>query len=1151
MHKQDPVSPTVELIRTFTAELEDVAATQRTVDAELVFAALENVNDALEMAAMPELQARLQRLYANIASDGPKDPRSNETMPNFPVEAKKVWSIIDWLHRLEPLAEEQLSLQAQQNAAGPESWNDYNASQPEGAVADTNASAETIPAMEVTETETDNADELVAEVYEEDFVDIAAELGVTLPAMDVAEVTEEEPEITFDLSDFTPPADLPESHQEILASLWEETAALLPEFAKQAEKMRDSIKARHCYCELLQTLGETCAYLGLSGLQLLFDMVAIRLQSIDQVDPELADLLEQWPVLLHEYLQSGASEESCLCLMQFIDDATWGERLDEETQQAILENLVDFQLSDDEFMEETAEDAVLTPEDISLVPSDGANQEVFQAFLLDSPNHTHALFHALSSLHGDLSDKKAFLQQAQRASHTLKGAANLIGIKGVANISHAMEEIFEALADGKAAWSLEMKDMLLSAADCVSSMIDHLLGRDQPPEDALPLLNALVHWRSPEKAEAAWAAMQEHHADTEVDASPADDKVVALPSRDNAAERAPAAPAQEEASAAPAQQQFAAPQDNAGLEQLLQLAEEMSINTVQAQELYKRVQLTGFDLKGHDTRLNETRLELEGLIDSRSMARKLRPDSEHAQDLDPLEMDRYDDMHRCSHQLFEAIADVRELNQKLQDQLAMMDALMRQQHRHIDTLQHQLLSRQRVAAQVLSGRLQRCVRQACRAAGKLADLVIVGEDIQVDRELVEKLADPLMHLLRNAVDHGIEDEQSRLATGKSGQGLIALNYRQDGRFLEISLSDDGRGLDFDSIYEKAKQRGLLPADGGRPDNQSLAQLVWLPGFSTKDKATQLSGRGIGMDAVRSQVELLGGTVRFSFDDEGGCRLLIRVPVKEITQYMLLVLVGAQRFALPTAVLKQILPTHTGELEEVAGKPYLEYDGQLYPYIDLAQRLYGQPAPEGAGKPVVIAELNERTVAIAVDMLLTGEQLVVRTPGKLIPGLRGVFGLTILGDGSLVPVLNLSDLLQQNQSKQAYQTAHIITESQVDSPKILVVDDSLSVRSTLKQLLQDCGFEVVTASDGLDAVEKLRHITPNLLLVDMEMPRMDGLELTRHLRQQQDWANMPVVMLTSRSHEKHRSLAHKAGVTAYATKPYNDNELMDTIRELLT
>ncbi|MBU6951861.1 hypothetical protein [Hahella sp. HN01] len=322
MHKQDPVSPTVELIRTFTAELEDVAATQRTVDAELVFAALENVNDALEMAAMPELQARLQRLYANIASDGPKDPRSNETMPNFPVEAKKVWSIIDWLHRLEPLAEEQLSLQAQQNAAGPESWNDYSASQPEGAVADTTASAEAIPSMEVTETETDNADELVAEVYEEDFVDIATELGVTLPAMDVAEVTEEEPEITFDLSDFTPPADLPESHQEILASLWEETVALLPEFAKQAGKMRDSIKARHCYCELLQTLGETCAYLGLSGLQLLFDMVAIRLQSIDQVDPELADLLEQWPALLHEYLQSGASEESCLCLMQFIDDAT-------------------------------------------------------------------------------------------------------------------------------------------------------------------------------------------------------------------------------------------------------------------------------------------------------------------------------------------------------------------------------------------------------------------------------------------------------------------------------------------------------------------------------------------------------------------------------------------------------------------------------------------------------------------------------------------------------------------------------------------------------------------------------------------------------------------------------------------------------------
>ena len=926
------------------------------------------------------------------------------------------------------------------------------------------------------------------------------------------------------------------SHQRVLRELWNEIESLQPEFDELLQGLPDTADD---YARMLKDLGESCGYLGLHGLQNMMDLLADRTMSHAQTLEEAPlTMLGLWQESLRPYLTEGAPETACLTLLDYLEDSRWSESLAPARSQHLLRAFMAPELPEDGLNNPAPQ--IINEADVSLEISDEASLEVMEAFLQDAPSQTRALHQALTQLIAGQGDGIEWVRQAQRASHTLKGAANLLNLKAIANFSHALEAVFDEWDEQGLRPNAALHDLLMESSDCLSAMVDYLLGRDQLPPNRQPLLQALTNWR---EVEAVDTAVLVTSAQISADAVGIDD-AEALEIATTDQPRVPVMVAVGE-------------EDDTAYEKLLVLTEEMSINNVQARELHKRLQLTSSGIIDQDRRLSERRMELEMLVIGRSQARPARTQSTDEHGLDPLEMDRYDELHRSTHQYFEVVADVCELNRKLQSQLQQMDALVRQQHRHIDQLQHTLLARQRVAVSTLSGRLQRCVRQASRMTGKNATLILKGENLKVDRNLLEQLASPLMHLLRNAVDHGIEDADRRLEAGKDLEGRVEISFEQSGRFLDVRVQDDGAGLDLAAIQARAQSRGLLPAGHTYSTPEQLAQLLWLPGFSSREQATQVSGRGIGLDVVKYTAELLGGNARCELGEDS-CIWHLRVPVKEITQYMLLVEAAGRTFALPTASVRQILPAAQGLLKEMSGQWLLSVDGQLCPYHSLAQVLYGAAPGDKPDEahPVLLLDLGDKFVAVSAERLLTGEQLVSRSPGKLAPQLFGLLGLTILGDGSLVPILNLNELLIPSADRPATTEQGVGMRSAIsDGPRtqrqrILVVDDSLSVRSTLKQLLQDMGFDVETACDGVDAMEKQRVAPSQLMLVDMEMPRMDGLELTRHIRQQPTGKNLPIVMLTSRSQEKHRQLASKVGVSAYATKPYDENGLIDTIQRLL-
>ncbi len=1077
-----------ELVDAMIGDLESQVAEQNEGDAQaltdILLAGLENVAMALEMACLPEMASRCQRLQAQVAGTQTQggDDRSQVQ--------RQSRSVLAWLKRLATL------------------------------------------------------------VAEEPVPDDAGFAPLDMPVASPSSSPSPSPV----------QAGLSPSQAQMLEQFWAEVAELLPDLEAMRAEL-DAPMGTEAYLALLDNLAQAAACLELKGLAGFIHQLQQRVAHYPQRPAPaeaaaLQALLAVWPGLLQAYLCRGATESSVLALLDFLDDSRWGgEKVAPDAVQPLLTDL----LTLPGMAEAEADETLWTAEDVALPPQATVDPHdpVWQAFIQDAPVQVAALTRALQQLARARADALAsdelqqWLHQAQRASHTLKGAANLLGIRGVATLSHQLEAAFEGLVDEPQCLTSSLSALLNEAADSLGMMVDALLGLDKAPDNALALVQKLAYWRDLAATDAAAMALS---VPAPVVDGPADIPVESAPPVPPATQAAETSAVAEAAGGVNGADRAEGGQEieEAPVDELLVLAEEMSVNYVQTRELYRHIRAVGTDLKRQDNQLQARRLDLEALVDGRSMARNPARVAEVAPEFDPLELDRYDDLHRSTHQYFESVADLRALNDQLQDKLALMDRLMGQQHRFIDQLAHQLLLRQRVSAQTLAPRLQRCVRQAARHCDKEVILELMGGELGIDRDLLEKLAPPLMHLLRNAVDHGIESAPRRMAQGKPVEGKVVLSFCQTGRFLQLRVSDDGQGLDYDAIYQRALRRQLLKAQEGRPGDAELAAMIWLPGFSTRDSSTQLSGRGIGMDAVKAQVEALGGQVRYLPEAAGAC-FELRLPVKEITQYMLLVEAGGRRFALPTANLQQILPRDSYPCQRLGGRSYLMHQERLYRYEDLATCLHLTPADPDRRRAVILMQWEQQDIALAVEALHSGERLVQRGSGKLVAKLPALAGLSILGDGTLVPVLHLAELLAMNAPPRVAITGRADAVSAAGASRerrVLVVDDSLSVRSTLKRLLQDEGYQVITAVDGVEALDKLAATPVDALLVDMEMPRMDGLELTRHVRQRPQWHALPVLMLTSRSHEKHRALAHKAGVSAFKTKPYQEGELLDTLAQLL-
>jgi chemosensory pili system protein ChpA (sensor histidine kinase/response regulator) len=542
--------------------------------------------------------------------------------------------------------------------------------------------------------------------------------------------------------------------------------------------------------------------------------------------------------------------------------------------------------------------------------------------------------------------------------------------------------------------------------------------------------------------------------------------------------------------------------------------------------------------------------ELETIVDTRGIP-TLPAQQHHQEDFDPLELDEYTALHSLSRAFAESTLDSSELSRDLGDELLKLQNLMAQHARLGRELTDSIMSARLVPVATIVPRLERIVRQTSRQTGHQAELEIHGRELAIDTDILAGLVEPLMHALRNAVDHGIESAQERLAAGKDATGRIRLSFRRAGNRIEVRCTDDGRGLDYGSIERHGRERGLF-APGRRPSMAELAALIFLPGFSTRSEVSVVSGRGVGMDVVRASVERLKGTTHIESRSGDGCTLTFRLPLSLTAAHVLFVAVGEGIYGFPSTAVDHVLYSDAGRVVQMGEQHAFEYGGRICALHALGT-LLGQPCEilddlQAQPRPLVIVSTDTGHVALIVDRALDSRQVIIKGLSPLLPSLPGVAGASVLPNGSIGVILEVRELLRQGVA--AFAVPAYDPPAAVTQPRALVVDDSLSARRALAQLLTDCGYEVVTAVDGIDAIARVEQQTPDLVLADLEMPRMNGLELTAHLRNRDLTRSVPIVMITSRGAEKHRAQALRAGVTDYLTKPYAEQELLDRLYKLM-
>jgi chemosensory pili system protein ChpA (sensor histidine kinase/response regulator) len=483
---------------------------------------------------------------------------------------------------------------------------------------------------------------------------------------------------------------------------------------------------------------------------------------------------------------------------------------------------------------------------------------------------------------------------------------------------------------------------------------------------------------------------------------------------------------------------------------------------------------------------------------------------------------------------------------------ALRDSLSQLERIQVD-LREAALQTRTVRVDTVVPRWRRTVRQAARMAGHDVSLQVDGEATEIDAQLLQSLVEPIAHLLRNAVDHGIEPPVRRQALGKPPAGRIVLSFARDGADLVVECSDDGRGLDSQSVRERATALGLLEA--GEPcDDAALARFVLMPGFSTRTRATQLSGRGIGLDVVNQAVREQRGSLDIASTPGQGMRVRLRVPVRLAAVPVIVVRSPSHVLALEVRDVEQIL-TADRILDDADGVRRFHGTAGPIRLVRLEDAL-GLPvdafAPPPGVEPAAPAVLQVRMaggerVAVLVAEAGQTRNVVVRPLASCVPPIPGVDGAAVLGDGAVAPVIDLPRLLAARQDAQA---APALDAARRAAPVCLVVDDSVSVRRTMELFARDLGYEVDSAADGIDALERVARRVPALVLADLEMPRMNGVELVRALRERPDTREVPVIMITSRSSEKHRRLALDAGVDVFLTKPYTEDALAGHIAQLV-
>jgi len=518
-------------------------------------------------------------------------------------------------------------------------------------------------------------------------------------------------------------------------------------------------------------------------------------------------------------------------------------------------------------------------------------------------------------------------------------------------------------------------------------------------------------------------------------------------------------------------------------------------------------------------------------------------------DFDPLEFDRFTRFQELTRMMAESVNDVGTVQANASRAIEEAVGDLSRQGQTLRGLQHNLMGIRMVQFGTVSDRLYRVVRQAAKSLGKRVSLDIRGAVVQMDRGVLEKMVPPLEHLLRNAVSHGIEAPAVRQAAGKSETGDIRLEIMQDGNEIMITLTDDGGGLNYGAIRERAVERDLISAKDKVTD-QKLSEMIFMPGFSTAEGVDQISGRGVGMDVVRSEVSLLSGRVQVDSTARKGTRFMVHLPLTMAVEQVMLVSVGERSYAVPSANVEQILQLDPDQLSKAYGERAVSWQDEQVPLFYAGSLVHAADQQVNAqhATPVMILRSGGQRIAVHADAVGKSQEVVIKNVGIQVGKVVGVAGATLMGNGEVVLILNFSQLAAQlTESEQEAAMRAGLEAGMADAPAtVMVVDDSVTVRKVTQRFLVRESFDVLLAKDGVDALRQLEERIPDVMLVDVEMPRMDGFDLTRALRKDPRYRGIPVVMITSRTADKHRNFAMSLGVNEYMGKPYDESKLLGLI-----
>jgi chemosensory pili system protein ChpA (sensor histidine kinase/response regulator) len=446
----------------------------------------------------------------------------------------------------------------------------------------------------------------------------------------------------------------------------------------------------------------------------------------------------------------------------------------------------------------------------------------------------------------------------------------------------------------------------------------------------------------------------------------------------------------------------------------------------------------------------------------------------------------------------------------------------------------------------ISERLYRIVRQTGKDLGKRANLELSGTEIELDRSVLEKMTAPFEHLLRNAIAHGLETPEQRAKAGKAGIGEIRLSLHQESNEVIFEFSDDGAGLDVARIRQKALENGIIGAEETISDEQAM-QLIFTAGLSTAREITEISGRGVGLDVVRSEISALGGRIDITSEPGQGVRFSIHLPLTLAVTKTLLVRAGQITYAIPSTMVEHVQQLKPSEVASVYQHHFVDWLGRRYALYYLP-RLLGDDQSQVISQPhnpVLLLRSGDYRIALHVDELLGNQEVVVKNIGPQLARLPGIAGATVSSNGRVILIINPVAFSQRIAVTRKISKAAAV-EAVRSVPLVMVVDDSLTVRKITTRLLERAGYQVVTAKDGIDALEQLAEITPSVMLLDIEMPRMDGFELVKRMRQESRTKDLPIIMITSRTAEKHHDFALELGVNEYLGKPYQEEELLQHI-----